>query len=145
MTTLLGTSDLVLSHWRPIFQNRSSNGPSGMLCETLPRLGGRKRHSSKVTKISSDVEGGPSPPSLDHSEQVARALLGRFSPGEHVAVWAANSPERALIEFGAALAGVTLVTVNPAYLDKELTFVLIQSERSIRTTDLQAARSTFDC
>src|SRR3954466_14080362 len=27
---------------------------------------------------------------LDGAEQVARALLGRFSPGEHVAVWAAN-------------------------------------------------------
>jgi len=67
---------------------------------------------------------------LADSEQVARAILTRFVPGEHVAVWAANSPEWILIEFGAALAGVTLVTVNPAYLASELAFVLKQSQAS---------------
>ncbi len=67
---------------------------------------------------------------LEGAEQVARALLGRFSPGERVAVWAANCPEWVLIEFGAALAGITLVTVNPAYLAKELANVLAQSKRS---------------
>ncbi len=65
---------------------------------------------------------------LSESEQVARAIAARFAPGEHVAVWAANCPEWVLIEFGAALAGVTLVTVNPAYLANELAFVLKQSQ-----------------
>jgi fatty-acyl-CoA synthase len=64
---------------------------------------------------------------LHDAEAVARALLGRFRPGDHVAVWAANSPEWVLLEFGAALAGLTLVTVNPAYLDKELSYVVRQS------------------
>ncbi|MCA1453737.1 AMP-binding protein [Bradyrhizobium sp. BRP22] len=64
---------------------------------------------------------------LAESEKVARALLRRFAPGEHVAIWAANVPEWVLVEFGAALAGVTLVTVNPAYLGDELAFVLKQS------------------
>jgi fatty-acyl-CoA synthase len=64
---------------------------------------------------------------LSDAEAVARALLGRFRPGDHVAVWAANSPEWVLLEFGAALAGLTLVTVNPAYLAKELGYVLRQS------------------
>jgi acyl-CoA synthetase (AMP-forming)/AMP-acid ligase II len=64
---------------------------------------------------------------LAESEKVARALLRRFAPGEHVAIWAANVPEWVLVEFGAALAGVTLVTVNPAYLGEELAFVLKQS------------------
>ena len=64
---------------------------------------------------------------LGDSEKVARALLRRFAPGEHVAIWAANVPEWVLVEFGAALAGVTLVTVNPAYLGDELAFVLKQS------------------
>lgn len=64
---------------------------------------------------------------LEESEKVARALLLRFAPGEHVAVWSANGPEWLLIEFGAALAGLTLVTVNPAYLVQELAFVLKQS------------------
>ncbi|WP_407159070.1 AMP-binding protein [Bradyrhizobium sp. STM 3557] len=65
---------------------------------------------------------------LRDAEAVARALLARFAPGEHVAIWAANQPEWVLIEFGAALAGLTLVTVNPAYLRDELTFVLKQSQ-----------------
>ena len=68
------------------------------------------------------------PALLADFERTARAILSRFSPGDHVAVWAANSPEWVLIEFGAALAGVTLVTVNPAYLASELAFVLNQSK-----------------
>jgi fatty-acyl-CoA synthase len=63
----------------------------------------------------------------DEACLVARALLARFSPGERVAIWSPNCPEWALLEFGAALAGVTLVTVNPAYLPKELAYVLRQS------------------
>jgi len=67
---------------------------------------------------------------LAASEKVARALLTRFSRGEHVAIWAANCPEWVLIEFGAALAGITLVTVNPNYLGEELAYVLGQSKAS---------------
>ena len=65
---------------------------------------------------------------LAASEKVARALLTRFSRGEHVAIWAANCPEWVLIEFGAALAGITLVTINPNYVSNELTYVLDQSK-----------------
>ena len=64
---------------------------------------------------------------LDEAERTARALLGRFAPGDHVAVWAPNRPEWLFLEFGAALAGVVLVTVNPAYRPKELAYVLGQS------------------
>jgi acyl-CoA synthetase (AMP-forming)/AMP-acid ligase II len=82
------------------------------------------------------VEGTPDPAGrrrwsyadlLSASEGVARALLGRFAPGERVAVWAANSPEWLLVEFGAALAGLTLVTVNPALRAPEVAHVLAQS------------------
>src|SRR5258708_1529417 len=52
---------------------------------------------------------------LAQSEVVARALLTRFEPGERVAVWAPNIPEWIFLELGAALAGIVLVTVNPAY------------------------------
>ena len=65
---------------------------------------------------------------LRDAEQVAHALRRHFGEGEHVAVWAPNSPEWILLEFGAALAGLTLVTVNPAYQASELTYVLGQSE-----------------
>jgi fatty-acyl-CoA synthase len=64
------------------------------------------------------------------AECVAGALLGRFSPGERVAVWAPNLPEWVLLEFGAGLAGVVLVTVNPAYQPEELAYVLGQSGAS---------------
>jgi fatty-acyl-CoA synthase len=65
---------------------------------------------------------------LEESEQAARALAGRFSPGERVAVWANNIPEWVLLEFAAALAGVTLVTVNPALREGELRHVLGDSQ-----------------
>jgi len=64
---------------------------------------------------------------LRDAERTARALLGRFEPGEHVAVWANNVPEWLLLEFGAALAKLVLVTVNPAYRPRELDYVLRQS------------------
>jgi fatty-acyl-CoA synthase len=64
---------------------------------------------------------------LDEAERCAYALLARFQPGERVAVWAHNLPQWFLLEFGAALAGVTLVTVNPAYRAAELAYVLKQS------------------
>ncbi len=59
--------------------------------------------------------------------QVAHALRGHFEPGQCVAIWAGNCPEWMLVELGAALAGIVLVTVNPAYQEHELTHVLRQS------------------
>ena len=56
--------------------------------------------------------------------RVARGLLTRFTPGEPVAVWAGNSADWVLLEFAAGLAGLTLVTVNPAYQAEELAHVL---------------------
>jgi fatty-acyl-CoA synthase len=79
---------------------------------------------------------------LAESEKVARALLLRFVPGEHVAIWAGNCPQWAMVEFGAALAGLTLVTVNPAYLGEELAFVLRQSRaRGIIVQDVHRNRN----
>ena len=63
----------------------------------------------------------------EESEQLARALLGRFTPGERVAVWANNIPEWVILELAAALAGLTLVTVNPALRREEVRHVLGQS------------------
>jgi fatty-acyl-CoA synthase len=60
--------------------------------------------------------------------EVARALASQFEPGERVAIWAQNVPEWVLVEFGAAMAGVVLVTVNPAYQADELEYVLKQSK-----------------
>jgi acyl-CoA synthetase (AMP-forming)/AMP-acid ligase II len=67
---------------------------------------------------------------LQEAEGGARALLGRFEPGERVAVWANNIPEWVFLELAAALAGITIVTVNPALRAGELTHVLRQSKSS---------------
>ena len=64
---------------------------------------------------------------LSDSERLARALLSRYRSGERVAIWAPNLPEWVLIEYAAALAGLTLVTANPAYRPRELQYVLEQS------------------
>ncbi len=64
---------------------------------------------------------------LDEAECLARALLGRFKPGERVAIWAPNIPEWVITEYGTALAGVVLVTVNPSYQPDEVKYVLNQS------------------
>jgi acyl-CoA synthetase (AMP-forming)/AMP-acid ligase II len=79
------------------------------------------------------IDGGPDPERrrtwtygelLATAERAARALLRRFSPGEPVAVWSANSPQWLMIEFAAGLAGLVLVPVNPAYQAEELAHVL---------------------
>jgi fatty-acyl-CoA synthase len=51
---------------------------------------------------------------LAQAERAAHALLARFEPGERVALWAPSTPEWVIFEFAAALAGLTLVTVNPS-------------------------------
>ena len=92
--------------------------------------------AERAADVAALVDGTPDPRSrrrwsyadlLAAAEDVACAWLGRFAPGERVAVWAPNSPEWLLAEFGAALAGLTLVTVNPALRAREVAFVLGQS------------------
>ncbi len=86
---------------------------------------------------------------LQEGENAGQALGQRFRPDEHVAIWAANLPEWFFAQFGAALAGLTLVTVNPAYLAAELAYVLKQSracgilvQDRYRGRDLLAAVAT---
>jgi acyl-CoA synthetase (AMP-forming)/AMP-acid ligase II len=64
---------------------------------------------------------------LVESERAARALLGRFSPGDRVAVWANNGPEWVFLELAAGLTGITLVTVNPILRAEEVAYVLRHS------------------
>jgi fatty-acyl-CoA synthase len=64
---------------------------------------------------------------LHDAERLGRALASRHPEGARVAVYANNLPEWVLLELGCALAGVTLVTVNPAYQPRELRYVLEQS------------------
>ena len=61
------------------------------------------------------------------ANHVARALLTIAEPGEHIAVWAPNCAEWFLLQLGAGLAGLTVVTVNPAYRPAEVADVLARS------------------
>ena len=83
---------------------------------------------------------------LSTGERAARALLRRFVPGDRVATLAGASPEVLLLQLGAALAGIILVTLNPASRAQEMEYLLTQSEargifldRLYRKTDNQAA------
>ncbi|WP_238367144.1 class I adenylate-forming enzyme family protein [Mesobacterium pallidum] len=62
------------------------------------------------------------------AQACAQALLVRFKPGERVAFWAHNLPEWIVGLYGCAMAGITLVTVNPAYKARELAYVLGKSQ-----------------
>jgi fatty-acyl-CoA synthase len=64
---------------------------------------------------------------LTDAEKLAIALSTRFGPGERVVVWAPNIPEWVLMEYACALAGIVLVTANPAFQSAELRYVLEQS------------------
>ncbi len=64
------------------------------------------------------------------AQRAARSLRGLFEPGERIAIWAGNCPEYLQVEFAAALAGLTLIPVNPAYQADELAHVLGHSGAS---------------
>jgi fatty-acyl-CoA synthase len=64
---------------------------------------------------------------LRDAERTARALLAHFEPGEHIAILAPNIPEWVLLELGAGLAGMVIVTISPSSRARELEYVLRQS------------------
>lgn len=63
----------------------------------------------------------------DEARRVAAGLLRVVEPGEAVALWAPNVVEWPIIEYGAALAGVVLVALNPVLPDDELRYALRHS------------------
>jgi len=65
---------------------------------------------------------------LETSERLAVGLVSRFEPGERVVVWAPNIPQWLFMEYACALSGVVLVTANPSFQEKELRYVLEQSD-----------------
>lgn len=64
---------------------------------------------------------------LADSERLGRAMASRHPEGARIAVYAHNLPEWVLLEMACGLAGLTLVTVNPAFQPRELEFVMKQS------------------
>lgn len=64
---------------------------------------------------------------LHDARHCAGWLLKHFQTGDRICVWAPNLPEWVVLQYGAALAGVILVTANPAFKPNELEFVIAQS------------------
>ncbi|OZC44621.1 hypothetical protein CH286_20785 [Rhodococcus sp. WWJCD1] len=83
------------------------------LVEGLPR--GRRRRQWTYSQL------------VTESETAARVMLEHVAPGDKVAIWANNVPEWIFVQMGAALAGLTLVTVNPALTREEAGHVLRDS------------------
>jgi len=65
---------------------------------------------------------------LAEAENCAHWLLESYKPGERVCIWAPNVPEWVFVQYGAALAGLVLVTANPALRAGELRYELRQSQ-----------------
>ncbi|MGI9613320.1 MAG: class I adenylate-forming enzyme family protein [Acidimicrobiales bacterium] len=65
---------------------------------------------------------------LHDAERLARALSTRHAQDARVTLYASNSPEWLVFEYACALAGITLVTANPAFQARELAYVVEQSE-----------------
>ena len=61
------------------------------------------------------------------SERLAKALATRFEADERIVIWAPNIPEWIFMEYACGLAGLVLVTANPSFQARELTYVLEQS------------------
>lgn len=65
---------------------------------------------------------------LAWSERYAHGLAARFRPGERIVLLADNVPEWIPMLYGAAMAGLVLVTANPALAPRELRALLTRAD-----------------
>ena len=65
----------------------------------------------------------------DRADALAGGLLALgLTPGDRLAIWAPNCAEWALLQFATARIGMILTTINPAFRQSELEFVLNKVE-----------------
>ncbi len=63
------------------------------------------------------------------TDEVAKGLLAlHIKKGEHVGVFAVNSPEWVILQFASAKIGAVLVNINPALKSHELKYILEQGD-----------------
>jgi len=67
----------------------------------------------------------------DEAGRVATALCALAERGSYVAIWAPNVVEWPIIQYGAALAGLVLVALNPALREEELEYALTHSGAAV--------------
>ncbi|QZT59574.1 class I adenylate-forming enzyme family protein [Mycolicibacterium austroafricanum] len=68
---------------------------------------------------------------LDEATRVAHTLLALTPQGSHIALWAPNTLEWTIIQYGAALAGMVLVALNPVLREDELEYALTHSGATV--------------
>jgi fatty-acyl-CoA synthase/long-chain acyl-CoA synthetase len=68
---------------------------------------------------------------LEEANRVATALSRLARPGSFVALWATNVIEWSIIQYGASLAGMVLVALNPTLSPDELDYALRHSGASV--------------
>lgn len=68
---------------------------------------------------------------LVEAENAARAMLEHASPGDRVAVWARNSVQWVIAEYGCALGGFILTPWNTAWTDTEVAHAIELTEPTI--------------
>src|SRR3984893_4958417 len=67
----------------------------------------------------------------DEAGRVATALCALAERGSDIAIWAPNVLEWPIVQYGAALAGMVLVALNPALREAELEYALVHSGASV--------------
>lgn len=67
---------------------------------------------------------------IDDIQKVARGLLTHLQPGDKVALLASETPEWVIMQHGLCFAGMIIVPLNPAYTEREVEFVVKNSEAS---------------
>ncbi len=68
---------------------------------------------------------------LERATAVAEAMLEVTERGSRVALWSPNVIEWPIVQYGAALAGIVLVAVNPAFREDELHYALKHSQATV--------------
>ncbi|MCK9249511.1 MAG: AMP-binding protein [Solirubrobacteraceae bacterium] len=121
----------------------SNPSPSQLPADTSTPLregtvGDLLRHAAAERPDATALITAPPPPAaeerwtfaelLAEAERIAHWLLQHAEPGEHVAIWAHNVAEWPLVEWGAALAGLVLVGVNPALGEQEGGYIVEHSD-----------------
>lgn len=64
---------------------------------------------------------------LARAQDVAQDLATRFAPGDRLVIWMGNCPDWSIAQFGAAMAGLIVVAINPGCAPAELQYFLSQS------------------
>jgi fatty-acyl-CoA synthase len=79
-------------------------------------------------------------------QEVARALMALgIGRGDHVGIWALNTPQWVITQFATAQMGAVLVNINPAYRAQELEYVLNQADiMALLLTDSFKSTSFFE-